>query len=105
MSKGYQPIALFLTQNPNDVAVRSVNATAERCGICASNFVHFAQALGYSGFRDLQELRPPALTVAIQWRNLALSGQWRNRSDWLGPCLSSVEQEAIPSQPLPPRQH
>ena len=30
MSKGYQTIALYLTQNPNDVAVRSVNALAER---------------------------------------------------------------------------
>ena len=47
MSKGYQSIALYLTQNPNDVAVRSVNAIAERCGMHASNFVRFAQALGY----------------------------------------------------------
>ena len=51
MSKGYQAIALYLTQNPNDVAVRSVNAIAERCGVHASNFVRFAQSLGYSGFR------------------------------------------------------
>ena len=50
MSKGYQSIALYLTQNPNDVAVRSVNAIAERCGVHASNFVRFAQALGYTGF-------------------------------------------------------
>ena len=39
MSKGYQTIALYLTQNPNDVAVRSVNAIAEICGIHGSNFV------------------------------------------------------------------
>lgn len=55
MSKGYQTIALYLTQNPNDVAVRSVNALAETCGLHASSFVRFAQALGYSGFKDLQE--------------------------------------------------
>ena len=30
MSKTYQRIAVYLTQNPNDVAVLSVNAIAER---------------------------------------------------------------------------
>jgi DNA-binding MurR/RpiR family transcriptional regulator len=64
MSKGYQTIALYLTQNPNDVAVRSVNAIAERCGVHASNFVRFAQALGYSGFKDLQELFQRRLSTA-----------------------------------------
>jgi DNA-binding MurR/RpiR family transcriptional regulator len=64
MSKGYQAIALYLTQNPNDVAVRSVNAIAERCGVHASNFVRFAQSLGYSGFRDLQALFRKRLSTA-----------------------------------------
>ena len=44
MSKTYQRISVFLTQNPNDVAVQSVNAIAERCDIHASSFVRFAQA-------------------------------------------------------------
>jgi len=47
MSKSYQRIAVYLTQNPNDVAVLSVGAIAERCGVHASNVVRFAQALGY----------------------------------------------------------
>src|SRR4051794_16654375 len=64
MSKGHQTIALYLTQNPNDVAVRSVNAVAERCGVHASNFVRFAQALGYSGFKDLQGLFQKRLSTA-----------------------------------------
>lgn len=64
MSKGYQSIARYLTQNPNDVAVRSVNAIAERCGVHASNLVRFAQALGYSGFKDLQELFQRRLSTA-----------------------------------------
>ncbi|MGI9354420.1 MAG: MurR/RpiR family transcriptional regulator, partial [Rhizobiaceae bacterium] len=54
MSKTYQRIAEILTQNPNDVAIQPVNAIAESCGIHASNFVRFAQKLGYSGFKDLQ---------------------------------------------------
>jgi DNA-binding MurR/RpiR family transcriptional regulator len=64
MSKGYKAIALYLTQNPNDVAVRSVNAIAESCGIHASNFVRFAQALGYNGFKDVQELFQRRLSTA-----------------------------------------
>ncbi|MBI4923330.1 MAG: MurR/RpiR family transcriptional regulator [Devosia nanyangense] len=64
MSKSYQKIALYLTQNPNDVAVLSVNAIAERCGIHASSFVRFAQALGYQGFKDLQGLYHKRLSTA-----------------------------------------
>ena len=78
MSKGYQTIALYLTQNPNDVAVRSVNAIAERCGMHASNFVRFAQALGYSGFKDLQELFQRRLSTAapgFEARVKALEGE------------------------------
>ena len=42
MSKSYQKIALYLTQNPNDVAVRSVNSIGETSGVHASSFVRFA---------------------------------------------------------------
>lgn len=64
MSKTYQRISLFLTQNPNDVAVLSVNALADRCGIHASSFVRFAQALGYKGFKELQTLFQRRLATA-----------------------------------------
>ena len=64
MSKGYQTIALYLTQNPNDVAVHSVKTIAERCGLHASNVVRFAQTLGYSGFKDLQTLFQKRLSTA-----------------------------------------
>jgi DNA-binding MurR/RpiR family transcriptional regulator len=64
MSKSYQKIAVYLTQNPNDVAVLSVHAIAERCGVHASNVVRFAQALGYDGFKALQGLFQKRLTTA-----------------------------------------
>jgi len=64
MSKSYQRIAVYLTQNPNDVAVRSVHAIAERCGVHASNVVRFAQALGYDGFKTLQGLFQKRLSTA-----------------------------------------
>jgi len=64
MSKSYQRIAEYLTQNPNDVAVLSVNAIAEICGVHASGFVRFAQALGYTGFKDLQRVFQRRLSTA-----------------------------------------
>lgn len=64
MSKTYQRIAVYLTQNPNDVAVHSVNAIAERCDIHASSFVRFAQSLGYKGFKELQGLFQKRLATA-----------------------------------------
>lgn len=64
MSKTYQKISVFLTQNPNDVAVHSVNAIAGRCGIHASSFVRYAQSLGYKGFKDLQVLFQNRLATA-----------------------------------------
>ena len=64
MSKTYQKIAVFLTQNPNEVAVGSVNGIAEKCGIHASSFVRFAQALGYQGFKELQGLYQKRLSTA-----------------------------------------
>ena len=64
MSKSYQKIAVYLTQNPNDVAVLSVYAIAERCGVHASNVVRFAQALGYEGFKALQGLFQKRLSTA-----------------------------------------
>jgi DNA-binding MurR/RpiR family transcriptional regulator len=84
MSKTYQRIALFLTQNPNDVAVNSVNATAERCGIHASSFVRFAQVLGYRGFKDLQVLFQRRLATAapgFEARVRALETELETRGD------------------------
>ena len=84
MSKSYQKIALYLTQNPNDVAVRSVNAIGEISGVHASSFVRFAQALGYAGFKDLQGLFQKRLSTAapgFEARVKALEQELGNRTD------------------------
>lgn len=84
MSKSYQKIALYLTQNPNDVAVHSVNAIAEKCGVHASSFVRFAQALGYEGFKDLQALFQKRLSTAapgFEARIKALEDELDARTD------------------------
>jgi len=84
MSKTYQQIARFLTQNPNEVAVHSVNAIAKRCGTHASSFVRFAQALGYSGFKDVQMLFQKRLETAapgFEARIRVLEDELENRDD------------------------
>jgi DNA-binding MurR/RpiR family transcriptional regulator len=84
MSKSYQKIALYLTQNPNDVAVRSVNSIGESSGVHASSFVRFAQALGYEGFKDLQGLFQKRLSTAapgFEARVKALETELGERTD------------------------
>ena len=84
MSKSYQTIALYLTQNPNDVAVRSVNSIGETTGVHASSFVRFAQALGFEGFKDLQSLFQKRLSTAapgFEARVKALEKELGNRTD------------------------
>lgn len=84
MSKTYQRISVYLTQNPNEVAVQSVNSIADRCGIHASSFVRFAQALGYSGFKDLQVLFQRRLATAapgFEARKRALEDELGARGD------------------------
>lgn len=85
MSKTYQKIALYLTQNPNEVAVQSVNSIAETCGIHASSFVRFAQTLGYSGFKELQTLYQKRLATAapgFDARVKALDAELRSSGDY-----------------------
>jgi DNA-binding MurR/RpiR family transcriptional regulator len=64
LSTGFQQIARFLTQNPNVVALESINAVATQCGTHPSSLVRFAQSLGYSGFKQLQSVFQTRLATA-----------------------------------------
>src|SRR5690349_8244641 len=84
MSKSYQRIAVYLTQNPNDAAVMSVNAIADRCGVHGSGFVRFAQSLGYTGFKELQQVLQKRLATAapgFEARVRALEDELGNKQD------------------------
>src|SRR5690349_1477998 len=84
MSKSYQKISVYLTQNPNDVAVLSVNAIAERCGVHASSFVRYGQFLGYEGFKELQGLFQKRLSTTapgFEARKRALEEELGGRTD------------------------
>jgi DNA-binding MurR/RpiR family transcriptional regulator len=84
MSKSYQAISVYLTQNPNDVAVLSVTAIAERCSLHPSSFVRYAQSLGYDGFKELQGLFQKRLSTAapgFEARMRALETELGTRED------------------------
>ena len=84
MSRAYRRIAVYLTQNPGDVAVVPLSGLAERCGVHASSFVRFAQSLGYGGFRELQALFQRRLVTAapgFEARVRALEEAIESRAD------------------------
>jgi DNA-binding MurR/RpiR family transcriptional regulator len=64
LSRGFQTIARYLTQNPNDVAIQSINDIAAHCRVHASSLVRFAQSLGYQGFKDLKDVFNRRLATA-----------------------------------------
>jgi DNA-binding MurR/RpiR family transcriptional regulator len=64
LSAGSQQIARFFTQNPTLIALESINAIAEKCGVHPSSLVRFAQTLGYAGFKDLQGVFQTRLATA-----------------------------------------
>jgi DNA-binding MurR/RpiR family transcriptional regulator len=83
MSRSHREIATYLTQNPNEVAVRAVNSISQSCGIHASSFVRFAQSLGFDGFKSLQEVFQQRLATAapgFEARVYSLNQELRSRS-------------------------
>jgi len=64
MSKTWQRISVYITQNPNEVALYSLNTMAQRCGIHPSSFVRFAQSFGYKGFKELHAVFQKRLATA-----------------------------------------
>src|SRR5262245_4424322 len=84
MNRSYQRIAVYLTQNPNDVAVMSMNAIAGMCGLHASSFVRFAQMLGYKGFKELQAVfqkRHSTAAPGFEARIKALEAELSDRAN------------------------
>lgn len=64
LSDRFQQVARFLTQNPNIVAMQSINTIAEQCGAHPSILVRFAQHFGYTGFKQLQSVFQTRLSTA-----------------------------------------
>lgn len=64
LSPRFQQVARYFTQNPNVVALESINAIAAKCGTHPSSLVRFAQNLGYSGFKQMQAVFQTRLATA-----------------------------------------
>jgi DNA-binding MurR/RpiR family transcriptional regulator len=64
LSDGYQQVARFFTQNPNIIALESINSVAAKTKVHPSTLVRFAQNLGYSGFKELQAVFQTRLATA-----------------------------------------
>jgi DNA-binding MurR/RpiR family transcriptional regulator len=56
MSKQLQRIARFALEKPNDLALGTVAAVAEATEVQPSAMIRFANALGYRGFSDMQQV-------------------------------------------------
>lgn len=64
LSERFQQVGRFITQNPNDIALESINALAAKCGAHPSILVRFGQHFGYSGFKQLQAVFQTRLATA-----------------------------------------
>ncbi len=64
LSGGYKQVARFFTQNPNVIALESINAIAAKAEVHPSTLVRFAQNMGYSGFKQLQAVFQTRLATA-----------------------------------------
>jgi len=62
--------ARFALDHPNDLALNALAAVARSSGIAASAFIRMAQALGFSGYGELQQLfrEPLQRTAPPSWR-------------------------------------
>ncbi len=69
LSNRHQQAARYITQNPNTVALESINAVAAKCGMHPSVLVRFAQVFGYSGFKQMQSVFQTRLATAAPGYN------------------------------------
>ncbi|MEO6015993.1 MAG: MurR/RpiR family transcriptional regulator, partial [Polaromonas sp.] len=56
MSKQLQRIARFALEQPNDLALGTVATVAEATQVQPSAMIRFANALGYGGFSEMQQV-------------------------------------------------
>ena len=56
LPKKLRQVAIHLWQHPTAVALGTVTSVSREAGVQPSTLVRFAQAFGYSGFSDLQEI-------------------------------------------------
>jgi DNA-binding MurR/RpiR family transcriptional regulator len=73
LPKKLRQVAIHLWQHPTAVALGTVTSVSGEAGVQPSTLVRFAQAFGYSGFSDLQD---------VFKAHLADGGRTRDRDRW-----------------------
>ena len=56
LSRQLQKIARFVLEYPEDMALETVAVIAKRAAVQPSSMIRFAQALGFDGFSDMQQV-------------------------------------------------
>jgi len=75
LSRQLQKIARFVLEYPEDMALETVAVIAQRADVQPSSMVRFAQALGFDGFSDMQQVFRSVL--------VSRSGNYRDRIETL----------------------
>jgi len=75
LSRQLQKIARFVLEYPEDMALETVAVIAKRAAVQPSSMIRFAQALGFDGFSDMQQVFRTVL--------VSRSGNYRDRIETL----------------------
>lgn len=75
LSRQLQKIARFVLEYPEDMALETVAVIAQRAAVQPSSMIRFAQALGFDGFSDMQQVFRSVLVTR--------SGNYRDRIETL----------------------
>ena len=94
LPKKLRQVAIHLWQHPTAVALGTVTSVAREAGVQPSTLVPFAQAFGYSGFSDLQEVFKAHLADGgrsrERWEGASSSEAARLVDGFIGSCSAAL---------------
>ena len=109
LPKRLTQIAGFALENPDEIAFGTVSSIAEQAAVQPSALVRFAQAMGYQGFSDMQEvfrsrLRDRILNYGERLQQLRAHAQETSKPHVIfqGFCEASARSIAALEEKLPP---
>src|ERR1700734_827244 len=71
LPKRLQQVAAFALEHPDEMALGTAASVAGHAQVQASTLVRFAQAIGFAGFSDLQEIFRSRMRRPLLWRACA----------------------------------
>ena len=98
LSRQLQKIARFVLEYPEDMALETVAVIARRAAVQPSSMIRFAQALGFDGFSDMQQVfRTLLVTRPGNYRDRIETLRRQSEGDGadLGAVLADSVEESI----------